>query len=171
MFDPADDSRFYSFKAPAGGPGHYRPLSLLSRWSSAPFLHNNSVGIFTGAPSVAGRMRAFNDAIEKLLWPTKRRGKASIATTTGPSSIRVPESLVPDMLKPLCRNGGLEIGPIPQGVPINLLANIEPSVENLLKIIPALNAAPAEAAAKRIGSGSPMLRPLMRRSPGASCLP
>jgi hypothetical protein len=69
------------------------------------------------------------------------------------------------MLKPLCRNGVLEIGPIPQGVPINLLANIEPSVENLLKIIPALNAAPAEAAAKRIGSGSPMPRPLNEALP------
>ena len=160
MFDPADDPRSYSFKAPAGGPGYYRPPSLLSMWSSAPFLHNNSVGLFTGDPSVAGRIRAFNDAIEKLLWPAKRRGKASIATTTRPSFIRVPESVVPDRLKPLCRNGVLEIGPIPQGMPINLLANLEPSVENLLTIIPTLNAALAEAAAKRIGTDGPMPRPL-----------
>jgi len=149
-FDPTDPSKPYSFKAPAHGPGYYRVPSLISMWSSAPFLHNNSVGAFTGDPSVAGRLRAFDDAIEKLLWPERRHGTGSISTTTDRSFIRIPESFVPDLLKPLCRKGVLEIGPIPKGTPINLLANIEPNLGNLLRLIPAVNAALAEAAAKRL---------------------
>jgi hypothetical protein len=149
-FDPTDPSKPYSFKAPAHGPGYYRVPSLISMWSSAPFLHNNSVGAFTGDPSVAGRLRAFDDAIEKLLWPERRHGTGSISTTTDRSFIRIPESFVPDLLKPLCRKGVLEIGPIPKGTPINLLANIEPSLGNLLRLIPAVNAALAEAAVKRL---------------------
>jgi hypothetical protein len=31
-----------------GGPGYYRTPSLISCWSSAPFLHNNALGKFTG---------------------------------------------------------------------------------------------------------------------------
>jgi len=108
------------------------------------------VGAFTGDPSVAGRLRAFDDAIEKLLWPERRHGTGSISTTTDRSFIRIPESFVPNLLKPLCRKGVLEIGPIPKGTPINLLANIEPNLGNLLRLIPAVNAALAEAAARRL---------------------
>jgi hypothetical protein len=50
-----------------GGRGYYRPASLVSIWATAPLLHNNSVGIFNNDPSVDGRVRAFKDAIEKLL--------------------------------------------------------------------------------------------------------
>ena len=49
-----------------------------------------------------------------------------------------------DLPKPLCRKGVLEIGPIPKGTPINLFANIEPNLDNLLRLIPAVNAALAE---------------------------
>jgi hypothetical protein len=52
---------------PAGGRGYYRPPTLVSMWATAPFLHNNSVGRFDNDPSVVGRVRAFNDAITKLL--------------------------------------------------------------------------------------------------------
>ena len=155
MYDPTDEPRPYRFKAPAGGPGYYRPPSLISMWSSAPFLHNNVVGVFTGDPSVAGRMRAFDDAIEKLLWPGRRQGKGSIWTTTRESFIRIPAPLVPDALKPLSRNGVLEIGPIPKGTPINLLANVDPSLDSLLKLIPAVNAAVAAVVAKDMASGTP----------------
>jgi hypothetical protein len=155
MYDPTDEPRPYRFKASAGGPGYYRPASLISMWSSAPFLHNNAVGVFTGDPSVAGRMRAFDDAIEKLLWPGRRQGKGSIWTTTRESFIRIPGPLVPDALKPLSRSGVLEIGPIPTGTPINLLANVDPSLDSLLKLIPAVNAASAAVVAKDVASGKP----------------
>jgi hypothetical protein len=56
-----------SFAAPGGGRGYYRPASLVSIWATAPYLHNNSVGIFNGDPSVKGRMEAFEDGIRKLL--------------------------------------------------------------------------------------------------------
>jgi hypothetical protein len=164
MLDPTDESRPYRFEAPPGGPGYYRPPSLISMWSSAPFLHNNAVGIFTGDPSVAGRMRAFDDAIEKLLWPGRRQGKGSIWTTTRESFIRIPGSLVPDALKPLSRNGALEIGPIPKGTPINLLANVDPSPGNLLKLIPAVNAAVAGIAAKDSGIPRSLVHALMSAS-------
>jgi hypothetical protein len=149
-FDPTDESRPYRFTVPAGGVGYYRAPSLISIWSSAPFLHNNSLGEFTGDPSVAGRMRAFNDAVEKLLWPARRKGTGSIWTTAERSVIRIPRSLVPDMLRPLVPTGALEIGPIPAGTPINLLANIEPNLDNLRKLVPAVNAALGAAAVRRL---------------------
>jgi len=61
-----------AFEAPGGGRGYYRPPSLVSVWATAPFLHNNSVGIFNNDPSVEGRMEAFNDAISKLLVQARR---------------------------------------------------------------------------------------------------
>ncbi len=56
-----------SYTPPAGGPGYYRPASLVSIWATAPFLHNNALGIYNGDPSVKGRITAFDDAIDKLL--------------------------------------------------------------------------------------------------------
>ena len=41
---------------PAGGRGYTRPASLVSLWSTAPFLLNNSVGQFDPSPSVEARM-------------------------------------------------------------------------------------------------------------------
>ena len=61
-----------SFAAPGGGRGYYRPASLVSIWATAPYLHNNSVGIFNGDPSVKGRMEAFEDGIRKLLVQAKK---------------------------------------------------------------------------------------------------
>jgi len=55
------------FDAPGGGRGYYRPASLMGIWATAPFLHDNSVGLFNNDPSVRGRMEAFSDAITRLL--------------------------------------------------------------------------------------------------------
>jgi hypothetical protein len=60
------------YTMPAGGRGYTRPPSLVSLWSTAPFLLNNTVGRFDPDPSVEGRMRSFEDSIEKMLWPEKR---------------------------------------------------------------------------------------------------
>src|SRR5260370_17197646 len=57
---------------PAGGRGYTRRPSLVSLWSTGPFLLNNSVGKFEESPSVEARMRSFQDSIEKMLWPEKR---------------------------------------------------------------------------------------------------
>lgn len=122
------------FKMQGGGPGYYRTASLISVWSSAPLLHNNTLGKFTGDPSVAGRMEAFNDAITKLLWPEKRLGKDSIWRTTRECSLQIQAAALPeplrDLLKPfLDSDGYFRIGMIPKGTPINLLANIDPETD------------------------------------------
>jgi len=129
------------FQIPGGGPGYYRPPSLISLWSSAPYLHNNAVGEDFGDPSVAGRMRAFQDGIERLLLIKPRMNK--IWKTTAPSYINVPLSYIPGILLKLIvdpklkdSEGNLIIGPIPKGTPINLLANtdLESDKRKLLKL-------------------------------------
>ncbi|MDX1428654.1 MAG: hypothetical protein R3282_00135 [Rhodothermales bacterium] len=135
------------YEMPAGGRGYTRPPSLISLWSTAPFLLNNSVGEFNYDPSVEGRMRAFNDGIQKLLWPEKRKKDpilgdkvpGYIHRTTSKSYIKVPAGYLPGKLKWLLGWGNLlprlfpwafakeevKIGPIPEGTPINLLANLD----------------------------------------------
>ena len=65
-----------------GGPGFYRPPSLISIWATAPFLHNNSLGLFNNDPSVDGRLTAFDDAMRKMLWPAKRTESSSYNEAT-----------------------------------------------------------------------------------------
>jgi hypothetical protein len=57
---------------PAGGPGYYRPASLVSLWATAPYLHNNALGLYNQDPSVTGRLSAFDDGIDKILWKKYR---------------------------------------------------------------------------------------------------
>jgi hypothetical protein len=81
--EKGDNDRFTPrHKAPeglpgGGGPGFYRVPSLVSIWSTAPLLHNNSLGLFNNDPSTKGRLLAFDDAIRKLLWPEKRLESSS----------------------------------------------------------------------------------------------
>ena len=122
------------FPLPAGGPGYYRTPSLISCWSSAPFLHNNALGNFTGDPSIAGRMEAFNDAVQKLLWPEKRLGKESIWRTTRECQFSLNGDYIPEPLRTLLKphmdvDGFFRIGHIPEGTPVNLLANVDPSMD------------------------------------------
>jgi hypothetical protein len=131
------------FKMPAGGRGYTRPASLVSVWSTAPLLLNNSVGPFNPSPSVQARMQSFEASIEQLLWPEKRehdsllgaRIPGVIDRTTHASYLRVPVGYLPDLLQPLlepasrvlpwvARPSGIEIGPIPKGAPVGLLANL-----------------------------------------------
>jgi len=118
------------FTVPGGGPGYYRTPSLISCWATAPFLHNNSLGKFTGDPSVAGRMEAFNDAVTKLLWPEKRLGTNSVWRTSQQCSLQIQLAVIPEPLRTLLQphadaDGYFRIGPIPEGTPINLLANVD----------------------------------------------
>jgi hypothetical protein len=130
-----------------GGRGYTRPASLVSVWSTAPFLLNNTVGRFEPSPSVQSRMRSFQDSIEQLLWPERRDKDSIFANENGPgvgvidrttaeSEIRVPTGYVPEPLRPLLGlfrrllpflfdEGGIRIGPIPKGTPVNLFANLD----------------------------------------------
>jgi hypothetical protein len=129
VVNPIDNS-LHKFRPVGGGPGYYRVPSLLGIWATAPFLHNNSVGNYSGDPSVAGRMSAFNDAAEKLLWPERRLGERSIARTSKESFIEIPAPYLPPQLQSLANDGFLRIGPIPAGTPIDLLANADLDLSN-----------------------------------------
>jgi cytochrome c2 len=132
------------YTMPAGGRGYTRVPSLVSVWATAPYLLNNSVGKFEASPSVAARMTSFEDSIAQLLSPGKRDKDAVfgdkipgvIDRTTVTSWLRVPTGYLPDALKraqsvlnlavPVFDEKGLEIGPIPAGTPVDLLANFDP---------------------------------------------
>ena len=133
------------YQMPAGGRGYTRVPSLVSVWSTAPFLLNNSVGRFNPSPSVEARMATFDDSITKMLWPEKREKDAVLGDkipgvidrTNLTSWLRVPTGYLPDVIKDtqdvlqltapkLFDQGGLEIGPIPAGTPVDLLANFDP---------------------------------------------
>jgi hypothetical protein len=138
------------YPMPAGGRGYTRVPSLISIWSTAPFLLNNSVGPFSADPSVASRMTVFDASIEQLLWPEKRDQDAVLAgkvpgridRTTERSSLMIPEGFVPEALQPLQglahrligrfvgANGDIELGPIPKGMPVGLLANMRLRAES-----------------------------------------
>ena len=113
------------YTMPAGGRGYTRPASLISLWSTAPFLLNNTVGLFNGDPSVEGRMAAFQDGIEKMLWPEKRDkdpvlgdkipGPSLIDRTTASSYLRVPSGYVPDVPAETALPGGTADSGDPRG--------------------------------------------------------
>jgi hypothetical protein len=130
-----------TYTMPAGGRGYTRPPSLISLWSTAPFLLNNTVGPFESSPSVEGRMRSFQASIEQMLWPEKREKDILLGDkvpgrmdrTTVPSYLRVSRGYLPEFIQRLPSDmlipkffspDGVEIGPIPTGTPIGLLANL-----------------------------------------------
>ena len=129
-------------KGEPNGPGYYRPPSLISLWTSAPYLHNNAVGRDPAGPSVADRMEAFQDGIEKMLW-IKQRGD-QVWTTTQKSWIYIPRQYLPDLLQDALNHhpelidaatDSYKIGPIPANTPINLIANtnLDPGLSNGIK--------------------------------------
>jgi hypothetical protein len=139
----------HRYKLPAGGRGYTRPPSLVSLWSTAPFLLNNTVGTFDGSGSVEGRLRSFQDSIEKMLWPEKRERDAVLGDkvpgmmdrTTQPSYLRVSAGYLPSQLRGMLGFGerflpsifggqGIEIGPIPSQTPVDLLANLNVRTES-----------------------------------------
>jgi hypothetical protein len=155
VYNPVDGTP-WQYEMPGGGRGYVRPASLISVWSSAPFLQNNSVGRFNSDPSVEGRLKAFNDGITKLLWPEKRDkdpvignripGPSEILRTTARSYLKIPAGYLPGNLDRIAgfwgswlhwlapwlfsSTGDVQIGPIPAGTPINLIANINPLSES-----------------------------------------
>lgn len=139
-----------TYVMPAGGRGYTRVPSLVSLWSSAPFLLNNSVGEFNPDPSVKGRLASFQNSIEQMLWPEKRdkdellgdRIPGRIDRTTEESYLKISTGYLPDALQELRgiarffpwlideKDRLIKIGPIPKGTPVDLLANLNPLSES-----------------------------------------
>lgn len=118
LYNPVRPNKPITFNAPGGGRGYYRVPTLAGVWSTAPYFHNNSLGIFSGDPSVSGRIAAFNDAMEKLMWPEKRLGIQSIWTTSQDSEI------------PLESGYHLKVK---KGTPVSLFASINAPQMQLLR--------------------------------------
>jgi hypothetical protein len=131
------------FTMPAGGRGYTRVPSLISAWSTAPFLLNNSVGTFSPDPSVEARLAVFQTSITQMLWPEQRprdrvlgnKVPGVIDRTTEASYLRVPAGYLPGFVRAsldglgliapsVFSDGGIEIGPIPAGTPVDLLTNL-----------------------------------------------
>jgi hypothetical protein len=92
-------------------------------WATAPYLHNNALGIYTGDPSVAGRMAAYEDGMTKLLWPEKRLGIKSMKVTTEDSAL---PPMVTQQLAQFVPGLDASLLRVPKGTPINLIMNIHP---------------------------------------------
>ena len=138
------------WEVPGGGRGFTRPASLVSLWSTAPFLQNNTLGPFDWRGTVEGRMASFDQSIQQLLWPERRQGNGPgpystrsgkkvpgiIDMTTETSYLKVPPGYLPPELEKFkgglswllpnvfYGDGSVELGPIPAGTPVNLLSNI-----------------------------------------------
>ena len=132
----------WQYQMPGGGLGYTRVPSLVSIWSTAPFLLNNRLGPFSEDPSVDSRMKVFDASIEQLLWPEKREREPGfdgfIVRTTEQSDVLIPKRSVPVELQNLVgalpanpfrkvfdKNGDFKLGPIPKGFPINIAANFQ----------------------------------------------
>jgi cytochrome c5 len=128
LYNPRDSEKPIDFAAPGGGPGYYRTPSLVSVWATAPYLHNNSVGVFLPDPTVSGRMAAFRDGITKMLWPERRLGVQSIPVTTTESTVRI--------------SGTTRTIRVPAGTPIDYIARVDPTrVAQLAASLPVVNLA------------------------------
>jgi hypothetical protein len=131
---------------PGGGLGFTRVPSLVSVWSTAPFLVNNRLGSFSTDPSVDARMNHFKTSIGQLLWPETRdhdeKFDGTIVRTTERSFLYIPRRSIPVELKNLFdalpdepfkrafdRNGSITLGPIPKDFPIGLAASYQPSAD------------------------------------------
>jgi hypothetical protein len=143
--DPFSGAR-WQYQMPGGGVGFTRVPSLVSIWSTAPFLVNNRLGPYSDDPAVDSRMKIFDASIGQLLWPEKRQREPGfdgyIVRTTEPSFVDIPKRSVPVELRNLVgalpsrpfgkvfdHDGNFKLGPIPKGFPINLAASYRPRAD------------------------------------------
>ncbi len=200
VYDPFTGSPL-QVAIPGGGVGYTRVPTLVSVWATAPFLLNNSVGAFNPSPSVPARMASFDDSISQMLWPERRardpmlgeRIPGVIDRTTATSYLSIPAGYLPDFVRKseaITRSivpslfdagGGLRIGPIPKGTPVDLVANLRLASETddpklraahdakilglLIRLIGDLKALPADATdeqARRVFAN--LARPLFELS-------
>ena len=99
--------------------------SLVSIWSSAPFLHNNALGEYNGDPRSPAAWR------HSTMPRRSCSGRRSVSVRLRSGGRRTNATCTCG--RNLCQrsaglagsDGYIKIGPIPKGTPINLLANLE----------------------------------------------
>jgi hypothetical protein len=112
LYNPRNPDEPITWDLKGGGRGYYRTPTLISMWATAPYLHNNALGMYVKDPSVRGRMLSFYDSVEKLLWPERRLGVQTVITTSIDSYLTVPGRDRPIR--------------IPAGTPVDLIARVDP---------------------------------------------
>ncbi len=112
LYNPQEPDKPLEWELEGGGRGYYRTPTLVSMWATAPYLHNNALGMYVKDPSVRGRMLSFYDSTEKLLWPERRLGVQSIIVTSIDTELRIPG-----------RDNPIRI---PAGTPVDLIARVDP---------------------------------------------
>jgi hypothetical protein len=118
------------FEVPVKGPegrGYYRTPSLWGIWATAPYLNNNGLGLYNGGWTVPERLKAYEDGMQRLLGILPRQHKVArtkrfTALTNVPLPVQLPT--IPG-IDPSWLRLGL---PIPPGVPVAAVANLEPMV-------------------------------------------
>ena len=102
------------------------------------------MGPFDPSPAVEARLGSFQASIEQLLWPEKRakdpilgdKVPGFIDRTTARSYLTIPTGFQPellvtvlepfrDKLRLVDERGDITIGPIPAGMPVGLISNID----------------------------------------------
>ncbi len=112
LYNPRDPDKPLEWDLKGGGRGYYRTPTLISMWATAPYLHNNMLGMYVKDPSVRGRLLSFYDSTEKLLWPERRLGVQSIIVTSIDTELTDPGRDRPIR--------------IPAGTPVDLIARVDP---------------------------------------------
>jgi hypothetical protein len=112
LHNPRNPDEPLEWELEGGGRGYYRTPTLISMWATAPYLHNNALGMYVKDPSVRGRMLSFYDSVEKLLWPERRLGVQSMIVTSIDSQLTIPGRDRPIR--------------IPAGTPVDLIARVDP---------------------------------------------
>jgi len=122
-----------SSRLPGGGPGYYRTPSLISCWSSAPFLHNNTLGKFTGDPSGQGGWRHQRAAQESCSGRTAA-GQGFHLAHDEECQFSLHGDYIPEplrtLLKPHMTRWLLPHWQHSRGDAGNLLANVDPDMKS-----------------------------------------
>jgi cytochrome c5 len=112
------------------GVGYYRTPSLWGVWATAPFLNNNSLGPAPGV-SVTDKLTTFQASMEQLLGLAPRPTEITktsrfSALTTIPIFFKLPFPI------PGVDPNKLALGlPIPAGVPVAAIANLEVGIHDV----------------------------------------
>ncbi len=108
-YSDALTGKLVDYKMPAGGRGYTRVPSLISVWSTAPFLLNNSVGTFNPSPSVEARMDSFNNSIHQMLWPETRAKDSDQAASLPPGVHYLPTTPWPSHIDRTTRQSSITV--------------------------------------------------------------